>query len=187
MTHQKILGFVRNEFNFLDQIFLAIISFGLSGLLAGALMFLLPGLRDAGELTMAIAQTISEWAGLALLVSNGTIMKTKYWWYIVASILIVLISFIFRVLHLPGGIELFFVGIILFEIVYTIRFVTQRYTSIAAWAKYLWICSWCVTTFGVSINKLSDKSTLIPAILFWITLSLFLQAKWRVARKYKAV
>lgn len=185
MVFQKFISFVRNKFNFRDQILLAIISCCLLGLFIGFVLFSIFSLHDMGELTMATAQSIAEWSGLVLLLFNGTIMQSKYWKYIVGSVFIILLSVVFKIMHLVGAMELLLLGFILLELVYTIRFVNQRYTSISGWFKYGWICSWCFVTVGIMLHRLTEIFMVIPTVLFWITIVCFLQAKLRVAKKYK--
>jgi hypothetical protein len=187
MSFQKFYVFIRNEFNVIDQGLLAIILCSLISVFVGFILYLVPGFNETGELTMTSAEAIAEWVGLVLLLRNGSIMQSKYWQYIMGCFCIILISVIFRILHYSGGIELLFVGLILLEIVYTIRFVNQRYTSASGWLKYLWICSWCAVTVGVTMKKISEMFYLLPAILFWIALILFINERMIRAKKYRGV
>jgi hypothetical protein len=187
MLIYKLLYFVRNEFRLRDQIMLAIITFCLVVLVVGLLLLMIPALEDDAWVMMAVAQSVAEWTGLVLLVSHGTILKSGYRWYILASVFIVGCSFLFKILHLPGADQMMVLGFLFFEIVYTIRFVRQRYTGITGWFKYLWICSWCVATVGTILHRLPPEFDLVPAILFWITIAFFLREKRRVAVKYKGL
>jgi hypothetical protein len=185
MAFQKFFNFIKSEFKLRDKILLAIISCCLLALVIGSVLFLIPGFQDVGVLTLLTAQAIAEWTGLVLFLFNGTIIKSKYWRYIVGSVMIILLSFLFKIMHLPGAIELFMSGFVLLELVYTIRFVNQWNTGLTGWLTYIWICSWIFTGLGAYVNRLSETYTLIPAILFWITLVLFLEAKMRWMRKYQ--
>lgn len=187
MNPQKFFSFIRKEFKLRDQILLAIIFACLLGIITGAVLFLVPSLQERGELIVLTAQTIAEWSGLTLLLFHGTIMQSKYWRYIIGSVMIMLLSIIFTIMHLPGAVEILLIGLILLEVVYTIRFVNQQYTNPTGWVKYGWICSWLVTSVGIFLHRLSEIYSVIPAILFWITLVFFLEGKMRVARKYKGV
>lgn len=89
-THMMTFEKLRRAFTLRDQILLIIILCCLAALVIGSLLFVLPVSQDSGELTMEIAQAVAEWTGLLLLLLNGTIMQTKYWQYILASILIII-------------------------------------------------------------------------------------------------
>jgi hypothetical protein len=187
MYYPEFLTTARNEFTLRDRLLLFLIACSLLGVITGLILLLIPGLQDFGDVLMTVAQTIAEWTGLVLLVLNGTTIKTKYLKFIVACLLLIVMSWLFIVLHLRGGYELLLAGFILLELVYTIRFITRSPTGILDWLKYTWICSWCVTTVFIMFDKMPDIYGIIPAILFWITISMFVLIRGRNVGQVKVI
>src|SRR4051812_3233530 len=103
MNFKDLYTFVRNDFKIVDQVLLAIIMCSLVSVVVGFILFLIPDLHETGEFTMAIADSLAEWVGLALLLRNGSIMQSKYWKYIIGCVFIIILSMVFRILHLPGA------------------------------------------------------------------------------------
>jgi hypothetical protein len=170
MRHMKLLF---SRLNRRDLVLISIIVLGLLAIVFGLLLFFIPPLSDYGVLIMASGQTLAEWTGLILLVLNGTIMKTKYWNYMVAGGLLLVLSAFFMILHLPGAYGLMFVGLVFIEVIYTIRFIQRRYTSPVDWMKYIWTGAWYSATIFIVFRDWSADWWYVSDILFWVTISMF--------------
>jgi hypothetical protein len=176
---------IPNEFNTRDRVLLASIACSLLGVVTGLVLLPIPAWQEFGDLLLNSAQTIGEWTGLVLLIMNGTTRKTRYWQFIIAAILILAMSWVFSVLHLPGNDELLLGGFILLDAVYTVRFITRKLTGILDWLKYLWICSWCVAIVLLTFHKVPPAFILIPSILFWITIVFFVLIRLKLIKEVK--
>jgi len=155
---------------------LSIIALGLIAIVCGFLLFFIPEFRDHGILLMTGGQTAAELSGLILLVLNGTLTKTKYWNYIVFGAFLMAMSFVFKILHLPGSREIFGAGLVLIEVTYTVRFVKCNYSSPLDWMKYTWTGAWYSATIFIVFLHWSELWWLPSGGLFWITIWMFLKA-----------
>jgi hypothetical protein len=180
MFLQRFLSFVRRDLNRRDKALTYVILGCIVAMPISLVLFML----DAGAVSLVVVESVAECAGLILLLLHGTIMQTAYWKYIVGSIVAITVAVLLITLQVQGGLVLLFIGILVLEVVYTIRFVNQRYTNTAGWITYGWICSRCVTAFGVIINRLPYWSLSLPCILFWLALVFFFSTEMRLA-KYK--
>jgi hypothetical protein len=170
----KSLQLIKSRFNTRDLILLGVIAICLVIIISGFILFFIPTFSDHGLFLMNAAQNVAGWIGLILLLLNGTLMKTKYWNYIKAGALIVLMSAVFKILHLPGANALLFAGLVLIEVVYTIRFIFLKDATAFDWMKYTWIGAWYSATIFIVFGNWSEKWWLVADVLFWITLAMFL-------------
>lgn len=171
------LHLLRSRLNSRDLILLSIIVISLIAIICGLLLFFIPIFENHGIFIMTLGQTVAEWTGLILLVLNGTVMKTKYWKYIIAGGLLLVISALFIILHLPWGRELMFAGLVFIELTYTVRFIQRRYASLFDWMKYIWTGAWYSATIFIVFMNWSEGWWLVSDALFWITITIFLTGR----------
>jgi hypothetical protein len=163
-----------------EKVLLLIAVLGLVAVCIGYMIDFFTGGDKIGEYIASGGEGIAEVAVLILLIQNGTLMSTSYWKPLLVSGLVVLTSFVMTMLHVPYSMELWFLGIIAIESLYTIRFIRKASTPVLDWFKYSWICSRCVFSTAVFFHVLEKEYELIPVIVFWLTLALFVSTrpKW---------
>jgi hypothetical protein len=185
MVDSRSFDSLRDTFGRRDFILLIVIASSLVLIIAGLLVWVIPGVSVIGKLVVNLAQTTASLTGLVLLVLNGTTIKTGYRNFLIASVLVVVSAILLIILHLPGGHQLLLLGCIILELIYTVRFITRSPTGILEWLKYTWICSWCVIGVFVQFRKLAPSYAVIPPIVFWITILLFVLIRLKIVDERK--
>lgn len=163
-----------------DKVLLSIIMLGLCMVFLGYSIDWFFGHRKLGEYVATAGEGIAELTGLILLLGYGTLMQTAYWKPLLFSALLVVTGGILLVLHLPYGAHLWLTGMIIVEIIYTIWFVRKTPTVILDWLKYSWICSRCVFSTYALFRYMPKEYELIPLLLFWITMLVFVLTRLKI-------
>jgi hypothetical protein len=122
-------------------------------------------------------QSIAQWIGLILLVTNGTLLQTSYWKIIVACCVMVVVSLLLKIIHSPLGHELFVASSIVIVLVYTVRFLQKKQKNLLDWLKYFWICSWLLSGAATNMGFPFEAIDIIGMILFWVTVFVFISVR----------
>lgn len=169
------LGFTYNQNKQMqNKIYLSIITTGILATILGVLLFLIS--EDITRIRLAtnlynFGLWGSQLAGIIMLLTNGTFIKTKYFKMLKAALAVLFIGILFKLTHWkPNGnyiISLSFIGII---IVYFLSFLKKPIKTRLDYLKL----SWVVVSYTLGIlnflHVIPRGLSGIGAIILWMAI-----------------
>lgn len=127
--------------------------------------------------------SVAEILCLILMLINGTFMETIFYKIFIASILLLVLGAIFKIMHYPGGEEMIAVSFILIPLVYTLHFILKKSKDQLDVLKLLIVYVFFIPTPLVYYDVLSQEYSCIvytvSHLVFWIAFIDFLVIGFR--------
>jgi hypothetical protein len=112
--------------------------------------------------------------GFAVLVLNGSLLKTKYWLLILAGLSLMLVGGLTKILHWSYGNILFVVGACVIQISYFLRFINKQEKRHLDILKILWVIAYFGNYILNILNFSSHNCDIIPMIILWLAIIYFI-------------
>lgn len=154
---------------------------GIVFLLAMALVGYLTPLNASLSAYSYMLLTLAENLGIILMLANGTFVRTRWFKFAIFLCGILVLGFLFRILHLQGGEQLFSFSFIGLFVVYLIHFVQKKslirndILKLATAVGFLIVPS--VVMWKVLPENISDVLVVISHVIFWFTFVDFLYSR----------
>jgi hypothetical protein len=147
-----------------------IIGLSLLSTIVGSILFALGYENDFVFILAEGGNNLGLLLGFAVLVINGSLLKTKYWLLILAGFILLLVGELTKILHWNYSNILLMVGVCVILISYFLRFINKQEKGHLDILKLLWVIAY----FGNYILNILIFSLhnydLIPIIILWITI-----------------
>lgn len=148
-------------------------------LLSAAISLLLPTLPFETEVPITIAEII----GLIIMLINGTFKKSVFYKFFTASLFVLLLGVLLKVLHLNGADQLMALPYLVIPVVYTLYFIRKKskdHLSIMKWlAVIFFFLPVSLSDFRLISDDAASPLFLTSHIIFWIAFADFLVIGFR--------
>ena len=112
--------------------------------------------------------SIFEISGVVLLLSNGTLVKTKYFVVLCIGFIVLLVGVLFKIMHWPYSEFILLFSVLLICIVYLFSFLNKNQKGVIDFLKLAWVVIRFLGSFFIIYRFVSYHILIVPHLLLVI-------------------